>query len=288
MKVSPQVSFILSLTDLYLTPVYLLLIFFIVRRWKKHHYSDSPLKKYIYPALICRIIGCIILTLILNFYYKLGDTFSYFTGAHEIWNAFVNNPATAWEIIVNHPANYSSSALEYALHSGYTGFAASHYAMFKIAGVIGLFCFGSYLPIAFIFSLLSFWGTWMIFLVFYEKFPHLKKYLAITTLFIPSIIVWTTGIHKEPLCMFGLGLCFYTFNNIIQRRNIFKNLILFLMGALILLVIKDYILYIFLVASCFWLYKSFINHLTSNIIKSMVKEVIAKFNIDDSHVKYLN
>lgn len=290
MNFTPQLQYILTWDDLYLTPLYFLLIFFIIRKWRKR-YSDPAIKKYIYPALLCRLVGCIFLALIINFYYGYGDTFSYYTGAHEIWNAFIKSPKTAWEIIVNHPRNYSSNALEYAMHSGFTGFATSYYAMFKIAGVTSLFCFGSYLPIALIFSLFSFWGTWMIFLVFNERYPHLRKYIAITTLFIPSVIIWTTGVIKEPLCMFALGLCFYTFNNILHRRRIIKNIILFLSGAIILLTIKDYIFYFFIVAACIWSYKSFIGYVSSPFFKLMIKGtiylailgMIIYFFIDDSN-----
>ncbi len=273
MKFTPQLSYILTSADLYLTPIYILLIFFVVRKWRKR-YSDSPLKRYIYPALFCRMLGCILLALIFNFYYGYGDTFSYYTGAHEVWTAFVHSPKTAWEILTNNPKNYSSEALDYAAHSGYTHFAFSYYAMFKIAGAIGLLCFGSYLPIALIFSLLSFWGTWMIFLVFDEEFPHLRKYTVITTLFIPSVVIWTTGILKEPLCMFGLGLCFYTLNNILKGKKITKSVILFLLGALILVTIKDYIFYIFISAACVWGYNTFIGNINSSIIKLFIKGLI--------------
>lgn len=273
MKFTPQLPYILTWDDLYLAPIYLLIIFFIARQWRKR-YSDSPVKKFIYPALLCKMAGCIFLALILNFYYGYGDTFSYYTGAHEIWTAFIKSPKIAGEIIFNNPKTYSSEALDYALHSGYTGFAASYYAMFKVAGIIGLFCFGSYLPIALIFSLLSFWGIWMIFLVFNERYPHLRKYIAITTLFIPSVIIWTTGILKEPLCMFGLGLCFYTFNNILKNRRIIKSIILFLIGSFILLSIKDYIFYVFISAACVWSYKTFIGHITSSRVKLIIKGLI--------------
>ena len=273
MKFTGQLPYILTLTDLYLAPLYILIIFFIVKKWKKR-YATSPIKKYIYPALFLRIVGCIVLALIFNFYYGYGDTFSYFTGAHETWTAFVHSPKTGWEILVNDPKNYSSDALEYASHSGYTHFAASYYVMFKIAGAIGLLCFGSYLPIAFVFSLLSFWGSWMIFLVFDKKYPHLRKYIAFTTLFIPSVIIWTTGILKEPLCMFGLGLCFYSLNNILQARHMVKNVIVFSCGAFLLLAVKDYIFYFFMAAACIWSYKSFIGHLSSPFLKLMIKSFI--------------
>ena len=264
MNFTSQLPYILTLADLYLSPFYILLIIFIVSRWSRR-YADSPLKKYIFPALICRMLGGILLALIFHFYYGYGDAFSYFTGAHEIWEAFVKSPKLAWEILVTSPKNYSYEALDYLRHSGYTGFSDSYYAMFKISGITGLLCFGNYLPIALIFCLLSFWGTWMIFLVFSEAYPHLTKYIAITTLFVPSVIMWSNGILKEPLCMFGLGLCFYALNNILKRRHTFVNLLWLVFGAFILLSLKDYIFYLFLAAAAIWIYKTVIKTTTPTL-----------------------
>lgn len=271
---APQLTYILTWQDLYLGPLYILLILFFVAKWRKHLYRDSPLKKYIFPALICRMAGAIFLSLIFNFYYGYGDTFSYYTGAYEIWDAFTHSPKIALEIIMNHPSAYSADALEYAQHMGYPGFAASHYTMMKIAGVTGLISFGSYLPIALIFSLLSFFGTWMIFLVFNETYPHLRKYIAITTLFIPTIIVWTNGILKEPICMFALGLCFYAVNDLFKGRHVVRNIFLFALSAVILFNIKAYLLFIFLVGFIFWLYKTMIRHVSSAFLRVTLKSLI--------------
>lgn len=270
MQFSLQLPYILTFQDVYLTPLYLIIIYLIVRKWRKR-YDNTPVKKYIYPALLCRMTGCIVLSLILNFYYGYGDTFSYFTGAHEIWNAFIHSPKIAWEIITTAPNNYSGEAMEYALHSGDPNLAFSYYAMFRISGIIGLLCFGSYLPIALVLSLLSFWGTWMIFIVFEEEFPQLRKAIAVSTLFIPSVIIWTTGILKEPLCMFALGLCFYSFHNILKGRNKKNNILYFILGSVILLILKDYIFYLFAVAAVVWSYKTFIGSINATLLKLTIK-----------------
>ena len=273
MKFNSQLPYILTLDDLFLTPIYLLLIFLIIRHWSKR-YTGSPVKRFIYPAVLCKMLGCIFLALIHHFYYGYGDTFSYFTGAHEIWTAFIHNPAVAGEIIFTDAKDYSLEALSYALHSGYPSFATSYYVMFRIAGVVGLFCFGSYLPIALVFSLLSFWGLWMILLVFVERYPHLTKPIAITTLFVPSVIIWTTGIIKEPLCMFGLGLSFYMLNNILHKRHLFRSSILFMLGALLLFYVKDYIFYLFMAGALVWSYKTFIGSIASTVFRLMIKSII--------------
>jgi hypothetical protein len=274
MKLNPYIPYILSQWDLFLTPVYLILVFFIISRWKKKHYAGSPLGRFIMPAFILRVLGCIFLALIYQYFYGYGDTFKYFTGGHEIWQAFIHSPKIAIEITTNQPENYSSEALEYAQYSGYQLFSNSIYAMFKITGVTGLFCFGTYLPMALIFCLLSFWGTWMIFITINKHFPHLYKYTAISCLFIPSVIIWSNGILKEPLCMFGLGLCFYSFDNFLHKKSLFKNLLFFAAGTLILLVLKDYIFYAFLVAALVWTYRFYIVSLQNLLSKIAVKAII--------------
>jgi hypothetical protein len=274
MQLGPYLPYILNQWDLFLTPVYLVLVFFIISKWKKKHYAGSHLGRFIIPAFILRVLGCIFFVLIFQYFYGYGDTYKYFTGAHEIWEAFTHNPKTAAEIIVNRPENYSTEALGYAQYSGYQFFSDSIYAMFKIAGITGLFCFGTYLPIALFFCLLSFWGTWMIFITINKYFPHLYKYLAVSCLFIPSVIIWSTGIIKEPLCMFALGLCFYSFDNFLHKKSFFKNLFLFTVGALVLLVLKDYLFYAFLVAALVWAYRYYIVHLKNLLSRIIIKGII--------------
>ncbi|MEP6615522.1 MAG: hypothetical protein ABJA57_03035 [Ginsengibacter sp.] len=273
MKLAPHLADILYWRDLYLAPLYVLLVYWVATHFKKKYYSDAAYAKYLIPALMLRIAGCIFLSLLMQFYYHEGDTFSYFTGAREIWQAFVKKPSIAFEIILNDPSSYSADALEYTPHMSYS-FASSHLAMFKISGIVGLFAFGSYLPIAIIFTSLSFYGTWLIYIVFLRKYPDLWKRLAITTLFIPSLIVWSTVILKEPLCMFAIGLSFYSFDNILRHKKKLKNVILFAVGSWLLITIKDYLFYSLISATILYAYFNFLNKLKPPILKNSLKAVM--------------
>src|SRR5436853_5889675 len=93
------VAHLLSIKDLFLGPAYMLIAFLIIRKWRAKKYANSPLKRFIYPAFFFRLAGCILLSFLYDYYYGYGDTFGYFTGAQETWNAFVTNPKLAWEII---------------------------------------------------------------------------------------------------------------------------------------------------------------------------------------------
>ena len=117
--------------------------------------------------------------------------------------------------------------------------------MFKISGFIGMFCFGTYLPIALVITLLSFLGSWKIFIVFVEEFPTHYKKMALTCLFAPSFIFWSTNVMKDPLCIFGLGLCVSSLYKLMKGRLSFFILLEMIAGALFMLSFKSYIFYIF-------------------------------------------
>ncbi|MEO5649694.1 MAG: hypothetical protein ABIR03_07195, partial [Ginsengibacter sp.] len=274
MPIPQQLQYILSTSDLYLTPVYILLLFLIVKKLKNKYYSDSPLRVYILPAFFIHVIGCIFLALVYQYYYGYGDTFGYFTGAREIWEAFVKKPKLAFELLFVSRENFSQLALDAAPYGSYTGFAVASSAIVRIAGVVGLFCFGSYLPIALVFGAFSFWGTWLIYITINKHFPHLYKYTALACLFIPSVIIWSSGVSKEAPCMFALGLCFYSFDKMLHKRAIVKHTIYFLIGAMTLLVIKNYIFYTFAIAVLAWVFRSLIFHIQNFVIRFIIRSFV--------------
>lgn len=274
MPIPPQLPYILGTADLYLTPIYIIILFLLVKKLKKKYYSGSPIQYFILPAFAIHVIGCIFFALIYQYYYGYGDIFGYFTGAHETWTAFIRNPRIAFELIFTRRENFSQSALDWAPYCSYTWFADSFSAIMRIAGFVGLFCFGAYLPMALVFGLFSFWGTWLIYITVNNWFPHLYKYTAIACLFIPSVVIWSSGVSKEPPCMLGLGLCFYAFDKILNRKKLIGNIIYFIIGALAMLSLKDYIFYTFAIAAIVWVFHFFLLQIKNSVIRLLVLVLI--------------
>jgi len=274
MPIPPQLPYILGTADLYLTPVYIILLFFLVKKLKKKYYSNSPLQYFILPAFFMHVAGSIFIALIYQYYYGYGDMFGYFTGAHETWIAFIKNPRIAFELIFTRRESFSQTALDWAPYCSYTWFADSFSAIMRIAGFVGLFCFGTYLPMALIFGLFSFLGTWLIYITVNKWFPHLFKYTAIACLFIPSVVIWSSGLSKEPPCMLGLGLCFYAFDKILKRKKLIGSIIYFIIGAVVMLSLKDYIFYTFAIAALVWVFRFFLLQIKNYVIRLSVLVLI--------------
>ena len=269
-----NLHYILSISDLYLSPVYIILLFFLVKKLKNKYYSASPLRVYILPAFFIHVIGCIFFALVYQYYYGYGDMYGYFTGVRETWEAFIKNPRLAFELIFVNREHFSEAAIDFAPYCSYTGFAPATSAVMKLAGFTGLFCFGSYLPIALVYGVFSLWGTWLIFITINKYFPHLYKYTAIACLFIPSVVIWSSGLGKEAPCMFALGLCFYAFDKVLHRKNILRHIFYLAVGSLILLAIKSYIFYTFAVAALTWTVHFFIHNLKNYLGRLLVKSLI--------------
>ena len=246
----------LSFYDLILTPVYFLILLLWVLYWRNKHYKNSPLKKYILPAFIIKSVCCILLAFLYEYYYGYGDSFNYYRGAVEIWNATKANPIYGLELVFKPIENCSPAAKEFTEQLSDNQFSASIINMYKFSGFIGMFCFGTYLPIALFITLLSFLGSWKIFTVFAAEFPAYYKQTAITCLFAPSFVFWSTNILKDPLCIFGLGLCFSSLYNLIKGKINFYVVLNMIVGAILMLYFKSYIFYIFCIAgfSCIYIH----------------------------------
>lgn len=270
-----NLSHILYFKDLILSPIYFLFIVLWLVWWKNKYYKNSPLRKYILPAFLAKTLCCIILVCIYEYYYQYGDSHNYFSGVYEIWLTARENPKWALELIFKPFSQCSQESLTYCNHLIRYDYSISVLAMFKMAGFIGLFCFGSYFPIALIFTLLGFIGTWKIFCVFYDAFPQLIKPLAISILFAPSCLLWSSALIKEPLCMFGLGLCFSFLYGLLKGRFNVYRLLEFVVGALLLVLLKAYILAIFLIAGVFAIYQNLVSRIRKPYVKTIIRMVVS-------------
>jgi len=84
-----------------------------------------------------------------------------------------------------------------------------------------------------------------------KQYPDKIKEAAIACLFIPSCIIWGSGLFKDTICMFALGWLTYSFHAFFKERRIKLYLIaLALLCIYLLFAIKIYILACYLPVLC--------------------------------------
>lgn len=118
----------------------------------------------------------------------------------------------------------------------------SNFLVTKIVAVLSFLCFGKFMAINLMFSLIAFSGIWKLFMFFYESYPKLHRGFAIALIYLPNLIFWTSGIMKDPLCMAALGWITYaTCHFFFASKGKFKNLLRIIFWSYLLIVIKIYI-----------------------------------------------
>jgi len=265
----------ITITDYLLLPFYLMLIFFLAYQVRNKLYHEGhPWRKYFMPALTVKVFGAIFIGLTYQFHYGGGDTYHFFHFAGVINSSFTASPYKWLNLVFHIPSWYDGDYYEWVSQIHWYD-AVQNYAVSSVAAVLGIFAFNTYLPTAVLFAVMSFTGIWAMFRTFATQYPTLVKHLAIAILFIPSTIIWGSGIFKDSICMFCLGwIIFAAFKFLVQRE--FKPFTIF-MGIFcfwLIANIKIYILAAFVPAITLWIFLQY-----SYRIREAYKRWIIKFII---------
>lgn len=237
--------------DLIVTPIILCLVYlvaFIVRPYV----TDQINRGYFIPALTVRIVGALAVGFIYQFYYDGGDTYNYHTyGSRIIWKAFTEFPWLGLKLLLHTDSvggyEYSSKILFYA--------DPSSFSIVQLAALFDLITFSSYSATAVLFAVIGFLGSWLMFLTFYDLFPHLHKWIAYSVFFIPSVLFWGSGILKDTVTISCVGMVLNSaYHLFIKKRLSISRLLLLLISMFILYKIKIYILLTLIPSIILWVF----------------------------------
>lgn len=246
----------MDLRDFIVTPIVILLLYtvaFLVRPFV----TDNVNRVYFIPAISVKIVGALAVGLVYQFYYGGGDTFNYHThGSRHVWEAFGDSVPTGFKLLFAN-GEYSPGVYKYASQIAFFGDDSSYFVV-RLAAFFDLFTFSTYSATAICFAMVSFVGMWLLFSVFYEKYPHLHRWLAWACFFIPSVFFWGSGLLKDTIIMGCLGIATYEINRLLlQRRfSIFHLLFLFL-ALFCIFEVKKFILQAFLPSALVWVYMNY-------------------------------
>jgi len=262
----------ISLLDYLLLPVFLVLIFVIAYFIRNSLYPiEHPWRRYFMPGLVVKITGAIFIGLIYQYYYGGGDTANYHYHAKIINSAFGESPAKWFNLILRIPPWYDGDYSQY-ISQMYWYEAPPEYTVACITAFLGIITFTTYLPIAVLFGAIAFTGVWAMFRTFALKYPGLTKQIAWCTLFIPSTVMWGSGIFKDTICMFGLGWMTYgAFRMLLQRDFSLKNVVLTVISFWLIASVKLYILLAFIPALALWILFTYSHRIPSAATRSIVK-----------------
>lgn len=111
-------------------------------------------------------------------------------------------------------------------------FNDSH-TIIRFNALIRIFSFGNYHTHTLIMCLLSFLGLAAIYRWAYRIIPQWKRVLLFTLFLLPSLVFWSSGVLKEGIMLFALGVFLEQFWKFLQDRKMIRVLWVVLTGALL-------------------------------------------------------
>lgn len=234
-------------------------------------------------GLLVKITGAFGLGLIYTFYYQGGDTFSFFYAGQGWVQLFINSPSEGIQFLFNPSDPYLIEQVRHLNPQPQTNYilrGSSSLMIIRITGVLNLLTFGSYFGTAVLFAFLSFTGIWALFRTFYKIFPAIRNELAISILFIPSVVFWGSGILKDTIALGCIGwLTYLSYQIFIKRKFSILHIVLLIISIQLTSTIKGYILLAFIPGLVFWIINTYKRKIRSRILRLAITPMVTIITI---------
>ncbi|HTB52876.1 MAG TPA: hypothetical protein VK718_08885 [Ferruginibacter sp.] len=241
--------------EIVLVPLYFILF---VKLGKRYYNKKDPTgadKKLFTTGLKIKMAGATFITLIYNLYYSGGDTTGYFNDGQLLDRLLFHDPVTAirFFFVSGKNALWPDDLLD-IISNFRMAFAENTWIIAKLSAFFSLFCFQSMLCTALFFAFFAYLCIWKFYTTLSQMYPNLKKKFAIVIIFVPSVIIWGSGIFKDTVTISAMFLLFCsTYQIFFKHKQIVKNTAIMLCAGYLLFIIKDYILFSFSVSIMIWL-----------------------------------
>jgi hypothetical protein len=259
----------MELKDLYITPIYLAIIY-LIAYGVRSSVTNVYTKKYFIPALSLKLLGAVSLGILYHTIYS-GDTNNYYNQASVVYHAFGDSFAAGWELVTT-AGDVTPAIHKYTEQLWWFGRGSNEYFVIRVAAVFALLCFNTYTVIALLFAVVTFSGMWVMYMTFAKIRPQVYKELATAVFFLPSVFFWGSGLLKDSLCLGALGWLFYSFyRGVIERRNIVRCAIMGTGAIGVIFAMKVYILLAFVPPALLWVFNESTRDIRSTAIRWLLK-----------------
>ncbi|OFY71337.1 MAG: hypothetical protein A3G23_04045 [Bacteroidetes bacterium RIFCSPLOWO2_12_FULL_37_12] len=264
--------------DLFLVPVYILVINNIIKKYEKNKISSYPYYKYFTKGLMFKITGCLLLFIVFNFYYGYGDTFGYYRTNECLTKLFLKNPINFFKVWLG-----PNSVENYALFDTDTLFPPywgdpQVFMIVRITAPLTILGFNSYLLTSLLLVCFSFSGIWKLYLLFISYFPGAYEKVSFACFFIPSVVFWGSGLLKDSITLSLIGWYCFSFNQCIIRRNSIVNYsIIFLISSYFILSIKPYIFACLIPTTAIWVAFAYYTKISNKFYRFLLIPIISIF-----------
>lgn len=241
--------------ELIFTIIYTVLFSAII--WYHPFFKFPDIKKlWVLSFFLLKIVASLFLFWVYSSYYtqrETADIFKYFDDSKIMYDALWSKPTDYFQMLfgINNDNPYFDTKYYMQMNNWYRVYESNLYndshTIIRFNAMVRLFSFGYYNVHGVFMSFIAFIGLVGIYKTIQSYFLALKKTLMFVIFLLPSVLFWTSGVLKEGLLVFAMGLFLFLFFKFLEQKKLSVLQFLLLIGTLMLMfIIKLYIIAAFI------------------------------------------
>lgn len=249
---------------------YLVVLYIFFARRKRIGIKAAPEYKYFLWGLFAKVFGGLVFSLIYFYYYKGGDTISYFYSAVSMSKLAAIDPEGFFTVLFGkiEPSKRNFFTTETGWPFGYVYFDPRTFFVIRFIAPLVFVSLNSYLITTLLLASISYIGVWKCYRTVVSYYPSLMDKFAIAFLFMPSIIFWGSAILKDTFTFSATCWFIHSLDEIVfKRRSIWANTVALILCAVVVIVVKPYIFMVLFPVSLLWVFHSRITNIKSMLVK---------------------
>jgi len=208
-------------------------------------------KRWVLAAFYLKVLAGLGLTYIYTSYYSgrnNADIFRYFDDSKVMYDAVKTSPSDYLTMLsgINDDQQYFFDNYYSKMDNWYLKYQTVMYndshTIIRINAFIRLFSFGFFHVHNIIFIILGFIGLMAFYKTFIKYFSNKAMALYAAVFLIPSVVFWSSGILKESLLIFALGLLLYSYQQLLFISFNFGRILLLFFSLVLMYFTKTYVL----------------------------------------------
>jgi hypothetical protein len=264
---------------------------FIFYKWKR--LSNATLSsEFIAGIFILKSFLSILYIMVHQRYYGGGDTIAYYNDGLIIFNSLFENPAKYLLLCFgpNNIENVPALILKEVDAMGYW-WDTSAYSVVRFYAITNLFIWGNIYASGIFMAFVSTTGLLLLYHTVASQLQD-KLFIAKIVLFaIPSVMFFTSGVHKEGLLLFFTGIFFYSLQQLLNKKISIKPSLALLLSAFAIWLVRDFIFYFLLPGTVAFLWchthKGYVLHKFMAVyLVAVLSGQFIQFTIKDKGIVY--
>lgn len=242
-------------------------------RIKRRNIRQNPAYRYFLWGLWAKVLGGLAFGAIYVFFYRHGDTTSYYECAlahcnmftHDLGDFFATYFGGGTLEVKSIFSDKTGTPMWYMMSNDNTRIVYKILVPFQLLGL------KSYFLTTVLISVFTYGGLWRLYMMFVRYFPRFDHLVAIAVLFMPSVIFWGSGILKDSFTL--AATCYFitaTNDLIIGRGKRLSTLVLMVASAYLIVLIKPYILLILLPGTLIWFFYAQIRKIRNTFFRYVI------------------